>query len=159
MLFWIFICWCVQTEELQKAHKKLQINICSFFFSKSWKEWKHRKFCNKKHKFREEKSYLNYRHFKTNAHLTARIMWICFEIQQLLTPLKFVELLNKKSNQALWKFCFHSSSLMYLFLWCCSFQESKPTVWKLSLREQFFIFSRTLQMNHNERKNWKLIIQ
>lgn len=130
-----------------------------FFFSQELKEWKHRKFCNKKHKFREEKSYLNYRHFKTNAHLTARIMWICFEIQQLLTPLKFVELLNKKSNQALWKFCFHSSSLMYLFLWCCSFQESKPTVWKLSLREQFFIFSRTLQMNHNQRKNWKLIIQ
>lgn len=64
------------------------------FCFEHWKEWKHTSVCNKKYKFREGKI-LNYKHFQTNAHLTARRTWSCLGICQLLAQLKLVQILTR----------------------------------------------------------------
>lgn len=126
------------------------------FFFEDGKEWKHTKVCNKEYKFREEKTYLNSKHFRTNVHLTARIMWICFEICQLLTPLKFVQILNK-SDRALWKYVFIAQVWSIYFYYAVLSRSSSLRFESFHCESNFLFLVGLCRWSTTEEKIWKLV--
>jgi len=83
-------------------------------------------------------------------------MQMCFGIRQLLTLLKFVQILNKKSYQALWKSVFTAEGWCIYFYYAVLSRSSDLLFESFHCEINFFIFSRTLQVINNERKHWKL---
>lgn len=146
----------VGRQSNHKRHTGNSKQLFVLFFFEGQREWKQIKVCNKEYKCRgeellERQTFQNLCTFdcKNNVNL----LWNTTAIDSFKVCLntKWKELSGSMD------LCFPSSSLMFLFLICCSFQELKPPVWKAPLWDQVCIFSRMLTIINNRRKNWKLV--